>query len=309
MHPVSFIEYLVALGNPYIVDAIFNQELDGEMSPVVHDKLLGLLAQYLAIGGMPRVVQLWRDTQDLLQCSTIHQSLLNSYRQDFHKYGRQQQIKYLTAIFENVPMQLGKKFKYSVIAGNYRTRELSPSLDLLCTADVAQKVWYTAGNGIPLGAQKDLSDFKLILLDVGLSQALLGLQLDNWLLNAESAFVNKGELVEAFVGQELMAYTHPMYDVELYYWHRHKLGGEAEIDYLVQQDEHVIPIEVKSGKGTTLKSMHLFLESRPSAPYGIRFSTQNYSTHAKIKSYPLYAIAKALFDKHRVMFEYLVGTK
>ena len=147
----------------------------------------------------------------------------------------------------------------------------------------------------------------MILLDVGLSQAVLGLKLDDWLLNSNVAFVNKGELVEAFIGQEFLAYTHPMYDSDLYYWHRHKVGGEGEIDYLIQHNENVIPIEVKSGKGSTLKSMHLFLESRPSAPYGIRFSTQNYSIYKRVRSYPLYAVAQALFDKQRIIFEYLTS--
>jgi uncharacterized protein len=298
MHPLSFMEFLVALEHVGAVEAMMHHDINNEMSSVVHNKLLGLVTQYLAIGGMPEVVQMWKNTQDLQQCSLIHQTLLSSYRQDFNKYGRQQQIKHLNAIFNNIPIQLGKKFKYSAIEGNYRSRELSPSLDLLCTADVAHKVWYSAGNGIPIGAGVDLSDFKIILLDVGLSQAILGLQLGDWLINADVTFINKGELVEAFVGQELLTYTNPIYDAELFYWHRHKLGGEAELDYLIQQNEHIIPIEVKSGKGNTLRSMHLFLENRPNTPYGIKFSTQNYSVHEKIKAFPLYAIAHSMSEKN-----------
>lgn len=306
MHPMSFIEYLVALRQQIAVDAIFNHDHNKEMSAVIHDKLIGLFAQYNALGGMPQVVDVWRNTQDLLQCAAIHQSLLSSYRQDFYKYAKQKQVQHLNAIFDNIPLQLGRKFKYSDIEGGYRSRELSPGLDLLCTADVAQKVWYTAGQGIPLGAQKCLNDFKVILLDVGLSQAILGLQLGDWLLQPNTTFVNKGEHVEALIGQELLAYNNPIYDAELYYWNRRKVGGEAEIDYLIQDSGFVIPIEVKSGKGTTLKSMHVFLENHPQSPYGIRFSTQNYSVCQNIRSLPLYAVASIFLSKQRAAFEYLL---
>jgi predicted AAA+ superfamily ATPase len=305
MHPMSFIEYLVALRQQSSVDAIFNHDYNKEMSTVIHDRLIGLFAQYNALGGMPQAVDVWRSMQDLLQCAAIHQSLLSSYRQDFYKYAKQKQIQHLRALFDNIPIQLGRKFKYSEIEGSFRSRELSPGLDLLCTADIAQKIWYTSGQGIPLGAQKRLDDFKVILLDVGLSQAILGLQLGDWLLQPTATFVNKGEHVEAVIGQELLAYNNPIYDTELYYWHRRNVGGEAEIDYLLQDGESVIPIEVKSGKGTTLKSMHVFLENHPKSPYGIRFSTQNYSIYQKIQSLPLYAVASIFLPKQRAAFEYL----
>jgi predicted AAA+ superfamily ATPase len=305
MHPMSFIEYLVALGHQQATEAIFNHDPHKEMSIVIHDKIMSLFAQYNALGGMPQVVDVWRNTQDLSQCAAIHQSLISSYRQDFYKYAKQKQVEHVRALFENIPLQLGRKFKYSEVEGDYRSRELSPGLDLLCTADVAQKVWYTAGQGIPLGAQKNLDDFKIILLDVGLSQAILGLQPGDWLLQPTTTFVNKGEHVEALVGQELLAYTNPIYDAELYYWHRRKVGGEAEIDYLIQENQFIIPIEVKSGKGTTIKSMHVFLDGHPQSPYGIRFSTQNYSVYQNIRSLPLYAIASTFLHKQRTAFEYL----
>ena len=308
MHPLSFIEFLVALGQQRSADAIMNHDYHEKMSTILHDKLINLLAQYSALGGMPQVVDVWRATQDISQCVAIHQSLLSSYRQDFYKYAKQKQVQHLRAIFDNIPLQLGRKFKYSEVEGDYRSRELSPGLDLLCTADVAQKVWYTAGQGIPLGAQKHLDDFKVILLDIGLSQATLGLQLGDWLLQPATLFVNKGELIEALIGQELLAYTEPLYDAELYYWHRRKIGGEAEIDYLIQENEFIIPIEVKSGKGTTLKSMHVFLENHPQSPYGIRFSTQNYSVYQNVRSLPLYAAAHCFLHKQRAAFEYLIQT-
>jgi len=139
---------------------------------------------------------------------------------------------------------------------------------------------------------------KALFLDIGLCQAILGLDLEAWFLNPMQQFVNKREIIEAFVGQELLAYANPHAKSQLCYWQRNAPGSTAEIDYLIQAGENIIPIEVKSGAGTTLKSMHLFLESHPQTPFGIRFSTQNYSKHDKVQSFPLYAVA-AIASKHK----------
>jgi predicted AAA+ superfamily ATPase len=307
MRPLSFMEFLVALGHHSAVQAILNHDQQLEMSSVVHEKILGLLAQYSALGGMPHVVEVWRTTQDATACAAIHQALLSSYRQDFYAYAKNKQVEHVRSLFDTIPLQLGKKFKYSEVEGAYRSRELAPALDLLCVANVVHKVWYTAGHGIPLGAQKAVDDFKVIMLDVGLSQAALGLQLGDWLLQSTTMFINKGELIETLVGQELLAYTNPIYDAQLYYWHRRKVGGEAEIDYLIQENENVIPIEVKSGKGSTLKSMHVFLENHPQSPYGIKFSTQNYSSYQNIRSLPLYAVVSSFMPAQRAAVEHLVA--
>ncbi len=182
------------------------------------------------------------------------------------------------------------------MSSDHLKRELAPCLDLLATAGVVNKVRFSAGNGIPLGAQVDTQDFKVIFLDIALSQVILGLDLGAWIINPLQQFINKGELVEAFVGQEMLAYENPYKKASLFYWHRTERNSQAEIDYLIQQQGTIIPIEVKSGSGTTLKSMQLFLESHPNSPYGIRFSTLNYSVFQKIHSYPLYAIAKVLLE-------------
>ena len=112
--------------------------------------------------------------------------------------------------------------------------------------------------------------------------------------------INKGNLVEAFVGQECLAYGNPRQKQTLYYWRRNTRGSEAEIDYVIAKDNNIIPVEVKAGKGSTLKSMHLFLESHADTSYGIRFSTHNYSVHEKIQSYPLYAVF-SLFNVTRTL--------
>lgn len=298
MHPVSFIEYLVASGETMIVEEIMNHTIKQEMSVAVHDKILGLLGEYLALGGMPHSVQEWVDKKNALDCAKMHRALLNTYRQDFGKYAKKMQIKYVELIFDQVPLQLGRKFKFSNVEGDFRKRELAPALDLLVTAGVAHKVFYTAGHGMPLGAQVEVQDYRAILLDVGLAQSVLGLDLAGWFLNAPQEFINKGALVEAFVGQEMLVYDQPYSKNTLYYWHKESTAQQAEIDYLKQLKGEIIPVEVKAGLGRTIKSLHYFLEKHPKSSYGIRFSAQNYSIHERVYSYPLYAIAHVLCEEN-----------
>ena len=292
MYPVSFIEFLAAMEDHSIITEILNQEPGTEISAFIHDKCLHLISMYLALGGMPEVIDCWLETKNALECIKVHNSLLKAYRQDFEKYAKKNQIPYVSLLFDILPHRLGTKFKYSDIEGEYRKRELQPALNLLKTAGIIHKVHSCSGQGFPIGSQTNLQDFKILFLDVGLAQAVLGLDLASWFLNPLAEIVNKGAIVESFVGQELLAYTSPSKTAELYYWHRSAPSSIAEVDYLIQQKDKIIPIEVKGGHGTTLRSMHSFLNTHPQSPYGIRFSMQNYSVHEKIISYPLYAIAK-----------------
>lgn len=294
MYPLSFFEFLCACGHTLIAQELLTHSVKIPMSEPVHQKLLNLLGEYLAIGGMPEAVALWQSTRDPQICFDVHHALIDTYRQDFAKYAKKFQIKYIEVLFNAIPRQLGKKFKYSSIEGDYRKRELAPCLDLLSTAGIIHPIMRSAGNGIPLGAEADPNDFKVVFLDVALSQTMLGLDLKSWFLHPQQEFINKGALIEAFVGQELLAYAHPSSKTSLFYWRRNAQGSEAEIDYLMQDKAQVIPIEVKSGLGTTLKSMHMFLESHPKSFYGLRLSTNNYSMHDKIHSYPLYAMVQIM---------------
>jgi uncharacterized protein len=305
MYPVSFLEFLVATGNGFIAHKMLEHPLHQAFPESTHHMLLDLVAKYLALGGMPEVIANWIETPDPDECTRIHKSILYTYRQDFSKYARQNQIKYLELVFRHIPRQFGQKFKYSAIEGDYRKRELAPALDLLETVDVVHKVMRSAGQGIPLGAQVDFDFYKVIFLDIGLAQSLQGLDLREWFLSGQQALVNKGALVEAFVGQEILAYAQPYQDAHLYYWQRDEKGSEAEVDYLIQDREHIIPIEVKSGSGSTLKSMQLFLTTHQNTPYGLRFSTQNFSEYNKVCSYPLYAIGTVLIKEKELILNAL----
>lgn len=292
MYPLSFCEFLVAGGNYRALKEIIVHDPTQPIDQYLHTLLLDQVGEYLAIGGMPKVVDFWLN-KNVTQCRKVQAAIVETYQDDFGEYARKTQIKYLTEVFKHVPLQLGGKFKFSAV-GEYRKRELEPCVTLLERAHVLSKVIYTAGQGVPIGSQADINDFKLLFLDVGLTQFILGADISSWLTNTQQAFINQGAIVEAFVGQEMLAYADPSTRAQLYYWHRDTRGSAAEIDYLIQFDSKVIPVEVKSGQGRTLKSMHLFLESHPASSFGIKFSANNFSVFNNIHTYPLYAIAKRL---------------
>lgn len=288
IYPLSFLEFLCATGHPQFIKAILNEEL---LSDANHFKLLDFLAQYLVIGGLPEVVSNWIETMNPSKCQEVQKQLIETYRQDFPKYAKTHQIKYVETLFNQIPHFIGHIFKYSAIHGEYKKRELAPSLDLLCHANVVHRVTHSAGNGIPIGAGINLEHFKLIFLDVGIEQAMLGVDLAAWFLNKERELVNRGTVAEAFVGQELLCYASPKWKQSLHFWKREAKGAMAEVDYLFEHGGSVIPIEVKSGHGSTLRSMHQFLSEHPKSKYGIRFSSQSFSTQDKLLSKPLYAVA------------------
>lgn len=296
MYPMSFLEFLVATGSKMWAELI----IKNSHSEIIHERLLNLVATYLAIGGMPDAIKSWLKTGKPRKVKEIHADLLDSYQQDFGKYAKKHQIKYLDLIFHKSLNQLSKKFIFSRV-GEYKKRELEPAMELLEKAGLLNKIFHSSGQGIPIGAQANLDIFKIIFLDVGLSQAILNFDLAPWFLEPTNTIVNKGEIVEAFVGQELLAYSDPIRKDELFYWNKEDRGSQAEIDYLFQIKNHIVPIEVKAGSIKQMKSMFMFLESHKDSPYGIRFSTDYYCKHQKIHSYPLYAIAKPLLESNEYM--------
>ncbi len=292
MYPLSFIEFLYAVGHELLAQEIIDHDPRKPMSESLHELGMAVLGEYLAVGGMPAAVKWWRDTKNLHDCGRILGAISKTYKQDFDKYAKRSQIKYLELLFNHIPKHLSEKFKYSSVSQDYTKRELEPCLDMLSKAGIVTKILMSAGQGIPLGAQASYEHFKVIFLDVALSQNVMGLNVGAWITNPLTQFVNKGGIVEAFIGQELLAYAGPFAERNLYYWHREERTSNAEIDYLIQQEEQIIPIEIKSGHGGKLQSMRLFLDTHPNSPYGIRFAPHNYSFIEKIHNYPLYAVAR-----------------
>jgi len=147
----------------------------------------------------------------------------------------------------------------------------------------------SSANGIPLGAEVNHKKCKMLLLDTGIFQRLLDLQLSEILFSDDFEVINKGAIAEQFAGLELLKNSSPYTPEHLYFWTREKEKSQAEVDYLIQCNNKIIPVEVKSGKSGKMQSMHLFLAEKQ-AEYGIRTSLENFTEYGNIRVCPLYAI-------------------
>lgn len=301
MHPLSFMEFLAAKNEGLLIETIIDHDESRGLNEALHNKLLLLLGEYMTVGGMPEAVASFVENPDINRCFKIHRTIIDAFRQDFHKYAKKYQVKYVELLFNSIPVSLGKKFKFSNIPGEYRKRELMPALELLIKAGVATRIIHSSGQGIPLAAAAKEDVYKVLFLDIALSQSVLGSDAASWLLDPGINFINKGGLTEAFVGQELLAYSTPDQKSDLFYWQREERASNAEVDYLIRKNERIIPIEVKSGAAGHLKSLRLFLDEREKSNFGIRFFVSNFFKDNDIHTYPLYAVAKLVSPENNMI--------
>lgn len=299
MYPLSFMEYLIATGDNLIAKEILKHPIGTPMEEPIHTKMLDKVGEYLSIGGMPESVARWVQTKDPIKSLKVLQQIAETYRQDFEKYAKKSQIKYLEQLFRQIPHLTGKEFSYREIHGDYRKRELAPALELLKKSGIIHIVHHSSGQGIPIGSQVDFDIFKVFYLDIALCQAILGSDISIWFLHPLEGFTNRGEIAEGFVAQELICYSSPESKAELHFWKRKEKNSSAEIDFLIQREETIFPIEVKSGHGGTLKSLRIFLDSHPKSPVGIRFSALDYSFIKDLDSRPLYAVSTLTQEKQK----------
>lgn len=297
LFPLSFIEFLWAKGSQKLADYLLKHNPAQPMDTALHQNYLSNLSEYFAIGGMPEAVLQWIEKKDLKIVRRIHNDLLDTYRQDFEKYARRQKIQYIEKIFEAVPRLLGQKFRYVSVAPEIRSRNLKQALDLLSKAGIVHMITHSSANGQPLGAEANQNIFKTIFLDIGLAQTILGAETGQWIVDMEKLFVNKGEIAEAFVGQEILAYSDPFIKKRLYYWVRERKNASAEVDYVDIINNKVTPIEVKSGMGHSLKSLLIFLKEKHPPGFGIHFSLNNFYQKDRIQGLPLYAVCKLFQDQ------------
>jgi len=292
MKPLSFLEFLDAIGENRSRKIIETLAWDNLPSPPVHQHLLTLVKKYSIVGGMPAVVAEYASRAELDRCFQIQTLLIQTYRDDFGKYASKVKHRYLEQILYAVPKMVGRKFKYAHVDSNLQSRDLKQAVELLEKAGVIYRVKQTGGGGLPLEANAKENHFKVVFLDIGLMQNICGLS-SEMLISADENFIqiNDGALAEQFVAQELLAYRDHYLAPSLFYWAREARNSNAEIDYLIPCFSHVLPIEVKAGKTGTLKSMHLFLDKFRSLP-GVRISQIYFNDILPIISLPFYAINK-----------------
>jgi uncharacterized protein len=290
VYPLSFDEFLGSLGEQALVTlkraATANRPLPGPL----HDKLIGYLKRFLIVGGMPEAVARYAESRSLLAVQSVLDDLLISMQADFGKYKKRVPPLRIADVFASVMAQMGGKFVFTKAATQTSLLHIKEALQLLIMAGLVIPVTHTSANGLPLGAEADDKKRKMLLLDTGLFQRGLGLNLGQLMAETDFDAINKGAIAEMFVGLEWLKYCPPLQQESLYYWHRESPNANAEIDYVFQQGATILPVEVKASDKGAMQSLFQFL-SEKSRSVGVRFSLENFAAYPPIVVYPLYAVS------------------
>jgi predicted AAA+ superfamily ATPase len=288
LFPLSFNEFLLAMGQEDLL-GIINRKEKG-MIEVFKDKYVDLLKQYYFIGGMPEAVNSFIVDKDFLKARAIQVSILYSYEQDFSKHAPYQLVPKLRLIWQSIVSQLGKenkKFTYSSLKKGARSKDYESALSWLSDAGLVYKIIRINKPGVPLKSYEDGNDFKLYVHDVGLLCAMAEIA-PTVILGEDDLFKEfKGSLTEQFVLQQLKSKG-----VQPNYWTTE--GSQAEVDFIIQKESEVIPIEVKAAENLKSKSLKIYYEKfQPN--YCYRFSMSNYREQDWMINIPLYAIELATY--------------
>jgi len=239
---------------------------------------------------LPEVVHKYVTTKDFIKCQSILNDLVITYTDDFAKYKKRFSPIITTNVFHTLAKNSGSKFVYSTITENVKSYKVKEAIELLTKAGLVIPVTHTAANGIPLGAGTNEKFRKFIIFDTGIQQVMLDLNIGEILKHNEFEIINKGFIAETFAGHELLKYNSCYQRGSLYYWQREEKWGNAEVDYVIQQKNEVVPIEIKSGTKGSMQSMQYFM-SKKGLEKGIRSSIENFGKFANIDVLPLYALS------------------
>ncbi len=270
MGPMTFSEFLLALGEDKLYQVVTEYQLGNEIGEVAHQRLLQLLRSYYFVGGMPEAVAAFAETRSYQSVSDVHNSIIETYRDDFPKYGKNRDQNRMLDVFNFAARNVGVKVKYSNISREDQSAVLKKDLELLCMARVISKVVHSHCSGLPLQASLEEKVYKLLFLDVGLMNAICGL---NWRTLSQFddlKLVNEGAIAEQFIGQHLQALLAESPNRELTYWLREGRSANAELDFIVALEGQIIPVEVKAGASGSMKSLHQFMAEKQ-APFAVRF--------------------------------------
>ena len=290
MYPFSFDEFLVANNESLLLEAKLKALPENPLTEPLHQKLLGYLKRFLIIGGMPEVVASYVGGKSMIDCQSVLDDLVISLKADFSKYKQKVPISRISEVFESVVQQSGGKFVFSKAATEANLKQIKVAIDLLIMAGLVYPVTHSSANGIPLGAESDPKKRKMLLFDTGIFQRLLGLNVAEVLISDQFSMINKGSLAELFVGLELLKSGSCYQQHSLFYWQREALNANAEIDYLIQKKQDLLPIEVKAGTKGSMQSLFLFLKEKNKSS-GVRFSLENFAAYDQIRVFPLYAVS------------------
>lgn len=287
LYPMNFREFLLAIGEAELADLMKKQDM--EMICAFHPKLSDLLRYYYYVGGMPEAVQAYVDTDDLQEVRNIQKSLLLYYKNDFSKHAPTETVPRIQMVWESIPKQLSKenrKFIYGVLRKGARAKEFELAIQWLQDCGLIHKSIRIDKPAMPLISYEDMSAFKIYMLDVGLLGARGDLDAKT-ILNGNEIFCEfKGSMTEQFIAQELKSYN-----MDLYYYSAENSRGE--VDFIIQRNGHIIPIEVKAEENLQAKSLKA-LVTKYHLNDAIRSSMSNYKKQDWVTNVPLYLLAEYL---------------
>ncbi|HAT80134.1 MAG TPA: ATP-binding protein [Flavobacterium sp.] len=293
MYPLSFEEFLWANKEKSLVEALNKATTKTPFPEIFHQKLKGYLKKFLIIGGMPEVVKTYIANGDMLEVQRVLDDLILSIQADFVKYKIRVSPTRIREVFDAVVKQVGNKFSYSYPNATLNNVQIKEALALLEMAGLVYFVTHSASNGIPIGAEINSKKRKIILFDTGIFQRIQGLNIAQLLIEDDFNSINKGNIAELHVGLELIKNTSCYEKTQLYYWQREAKNSQAEVDYVIQKQDKIIPIEVKAGTKGSMQSLYLFLDEKK-LDFGVRLSLENFSEMEKVKIVPLYGVGNLL---------------
>jgi len=280
--PLSFHEFLLAMGEKRIASLL--EKRDWNMVAMVKDKLTTLLKTYYYVGGMPEAVESYRQHSDFAEVRRIQNNILDTYNNDFSKHAPISEVPRIRMVWNSIASQLAKenkKFIYGMLREGARAKDFEVAIEWLRDAGLIYKVSRTKSGELPLNAFEDFNIFKIYLLDVGLLSAINKLTADTLIAGNEIFNTYKGALTEQYFFQQI----HDKVDF-VYYWSAENSRGE--IDFIVQKEGKVIPIEVKAEENLRAKSLSAFVAKYPGL-HALRFSMSDYREQNWMTNIPLYA--------------------
>ncbi len=284
LYPLSFTEFLTAMGNAQYVEVL--QKNDFEMATTFKQTYIDMLKYYYYVGGMPEAVYSFSENKDFTEVRNIQQRMLDAYEQDFSKHAPHDVVPRIRMLWNSIPAQLtkeNKKFIYGLIKEGARAKEYEQAMLWLTDCGLIHKVHRVNSPRLPLKAYEDLKSFKLFLLDVGLLSCMVRLK-QSTLLDGNALFKEfKGALTEQYVLQQLKTVK----ELETYYWTNDR--GGSEIDFVVDNGSNVIPIEVKAETNLKAKSLKTYYE-KFQPEMSVRTSMSDYKREEWLLNLPLYAI-------------------
>ncbi|WP_218943557.1 DUF4143 domain-containing protein [Exilibacterium tricleocarpae] len=272
MGPMTFTEFLDALDETKLASIIQNFNIGDTVNPIFHTRLLELLRTYFFVGGMPEAVKTYVTSKRLKEVSEVHNSIIETYREDFPKYMGSRNLSRIHQVFNFAARNVGKKVKYAQFSSQDKSATIKKDIELLCMARVLSKVIHSHCSGLPLQADLEEKSYKLLFLDVGLMNATCGLDWNTVSQMKDAQLVNEGAIAEQFIGQHLQDILSSAPNRELTYWLREGRSSNAEVDYVLGLNGQIVPIEIKAGATGSLKSLHQFVGERQ-VPLAVRFDT------------------------------------